>query len=92
MQFKVVRICESDALSVIPKESVRFDIDRSAEILEGEGYEVDNAGVMLIAKKEGMEITVYRNGRLMIHPIEDRERAAEIAEAFYSTIEEGRED
>ena len=91
MKFKVVGICDSAALSVVPKESVRFDLDGCAKILESEGYDVENLGVMVITTRGGREITMFKNGRLMIHPVEDKEEAADIANRFYEAIERAKE-
>lgn len=91
MNYKVVRICDSDALSVIPKESVRFDLDRCDEVLKSNGLEVENVGVMITTSLDGVEITLYRNGRLMFHPLGDKDRAGALADRFFSIISEGVE-
>lgn len=92
MKFKIMKICDSEAMSAVPQETVRFDLNRSEEILESEGYEVENAAVMLIASSGDMAITQYRNGRLMIHPVREKKRARSIADEFYSLVEKAVED
>jgi hypothetical protein len=90
MRFKVLRVCQSKALSVVPQEVVRFDLDRAAEILDRAGYIVTHSEVLVIASKQGMEITLYTNGRLMLQPVEQRDTAAALAEDFYAKIEEAK--
>lgn len=91
MNYKIVRICDSAALSVIPREPVRFDIERCGKILEAQGLEVDELGVMVTASLGGVEITLYPNGRLMLYPASDKKEAARIADQFYSLISGGIE-
>lgn len=91
MNYKIVRICDSATLSVIPREPIRFDIERCDEILQEKGHEVDNAGVMITVNMEGIDITLYPNGRLMLHPADDKEEATRIADRFYSVVLDGVE-
>ncbi len=82
MRFKVVRICNSEANTCIPLEPVRFDLDRTAEKLRELGYSVENKGLMVVASKDGVEYTVYRTGKLLIHPME-KDLAKGAADDFY---------
>jgi hypothetical protein len=92
MRFKVLRLCQSKGFSVIPQESVRFDLERSSVLLKKEGYEVDASDVMVTATVEmGLDVTLYANGRLMVQPLESKDEAQRIAEKFYSLIEGARE-
>jgi len=91
MRFKVLRVCQSKALSVVPQEAVRFDLDKAAQVLSREGYLVTHSEVLVTASKEGKEITLYTNGRLMIQPVEERDVATEMADELYAMIEEARQ-
>lgn len=91
MRYKVLRICQSDAQTVVPQEPVRFDLDRAAELLEGAGFLVTHSDVLVIAKRDRTEVTVYTNGRLMVQPTKDKEQAAAVADEIYSLIEGARE-
>lgn len=82
MRYKVVRICNSEANTCIPLEPAVFDLERTAESLSKLGYQVERKDLMLIAKKDGVEYTVYRTGKLLIHPM-SKERAKEVAAEFY---------
>lgn len=92
MKFKVERICDSEGLSIIPLEPVRFDMEKCALLLDSNKCLIENLEVMVIAALDGVEITLYRNGRLMMHPMRDKEKARALAEKFYSIIDECREE
>ena len=85
MRFKVVRICGSTANTVLPEERVTFDLKRSALQLREMDYSVIDRDVMLLATKDGIEVSIYRTGRMIIHPAE-KERAREMAEKFYHLL------
>jgi hypothetical protein len=85
MKFKVVRICGSAANTVLPEERITFDLKRSAQQLQEMDYSVLDREVMLLATKDGIEVSIYRTGRMVIHPAE-KEKAREMAEAFYGLL------
>ena len=91
MRFKLVRVCESNALAAVPQESKRYDLAEAAKALKIAGYSVDEQGVMIIARKGRAEYTLYPNGRLLFHPASDKEEAKHAAEALYSAIEKAVE-
>jgi hypothetical protein len=64
VKFKVIRLCKEDAVSVVPTEMLRYDLDRAAKLLEGSGYEVVSQGLMIIAKGSGHEIYATVEGSL----------------------------
>ncbi|MDH7508371.1 MAG: hypothetical protein QHH00_03105 [Methanomassiliicoccales archaeon] len=90
MKFKTVRLCAGDAFSVIPQEPVRFDLDQAAAILERYGMDIINPGVMIIARQNDVEMTIYTNGRLLIRPIRNREEAESIAIEIYRRLKDAR--
>ena len=91
MRFRVLRMCQSKGFSIVPREVLRFDLGKAAELLLDQGYEVTPTDVMVIAGKGGLQITLYLNGRLMVQPVESKEYASQVAESFYAGIEGARE-
>lgn len=91
VKFKVVRLCKQEAMSIAPSEIVRLDLDKAAELLEAGGYAVEKKEVMVVSKKDGDEVTLYRNGRMLISQVESKEKAKEVAEAIYAAVEGSRE-
>ena len=85
MRFKVVHLCQRSAVSAIPQESVRVDLERTAEELQERGYAVKRSEVMLEASKV-ISATIYPNGRLMIHPVHDKKEGEEIARTIYDLV------
>lgn len=90
MKFRIIRICKSDAMSAVPQTPIRFDLDRSSASLRSNGYDVQENPVMVIAKKDDIEVTLYMNGRLLVTPGTDKDSVRELAEIFYSyLVQEG---
>lgn len=92
VKFKVVRLCRQEAMSVVPTEKVRYDLERAVPLLSQAGYQVNDQGLMLIAVGGGREITLYASGRIMIAGVASKEEAGRVAEETYATVEPSRED
>ncbi|OPY33248.1 MAG: hypothetical protein A4E32_00924 [Methanomassiliicoccales archaeon PtaU1.Bin124] len=86
MKFRLIYVCKGEAVSAIPQDVIRYDLKASIPNLERDGYQVDDKDMMLIARKEGIEVTIYMNGRLMISPMKDKEWARKISEATYESL------
>ncbi|MDW5563011.1 MAG: hypothetical protein SA339_07275 [Methanomassiliicoccus sp.] len=87
VKFKVVRLCKEEAVSVVPTEMLRYDLDKAAKLLESKGYEVVSQGLMVIAKGGGHEVTLYASGRMLLSRVENKEKAGEVAKEVYATVE-----
>lgn len=85
MRFKVVRICNSEANTVIPLEHFNLDLAKTAERLGGEGFEVQDQEMMLTARKDGVEYTIYRTGKVLIHPA-PLDKAKGMAASLYTML------
>jgi hypothetical protein len=55
-------------MSSVPQEVVRYDLEKSAEVLRSKGFEVKGPGVMVRASRGGTETILYKNGRIMVSP------------------------
>ncbi len=88
LEFLAIKPCKFDAYEAVPKMKLDLDLDVCEAKLSRAGYEiVTNAGVMLTMRKDGLEITVYPHGRLLMHPIKNRDDAEAQARSLYSVIE-----
>ena len=38
VKFKVVRLCKEEAMTIVPTEIARFDLEKAADLLRGAGY------------------------------------------------------
>jgi hypothetical protein len=86
MKFRLIRVCKGEAISTIPQDVVRFDLKASIGPLKEAGYEVEDNDLMLLAKYEGVEVTIYINGRLMITPMAEKEMAKSLSDRIYSLL------
>jgi hypothetical protein len=86
MKFRVERICRSDSMSAIPMEKVRFDLARSCESLRSKGYEVESHELYLVTKVGPLDITIYGSGRVLVHPLNDKKKAKELAETVFTSL------
>ncbi len=91
VKFKVVRLCKEEAMTIVPTEIARYDLEMAAELLRKAGYSVDDKGVMVTAVSDGKEITVYSSGRMVVAGIDGKEEAGQVAEAAYAVLEPSRE-
>lgn len=87
VKFKVVRLCKQDAMSVVPSEAVRYNLEKASELLERKGYKTMMQGPMLIATSSDLEVTLYTSGRMLISRVETKEKAAAAAELVYEAVE-----
>ena len=63
-----------------------MDLEECARLLRDNGYEIlDNPGVMLVVRKE-VELTLYPHGRILMHPVKDRESAERHASKLYNAV------
>jgi len=82
MKYKVVRICNSEANTCIPLNEVRFDLEATAAKLKDLGFSAEIKGMMVKASKDGIEYSIYRTGKLLIHPME-QEKAKDAADRLF---------
>jgi hypothetical protein len=92
MNYRLIRVCKGEAMSAIPQTVVRYDLKASAAALARDGYEVEDKEVMIVARRAGIEITLYINGRLMMAPMDDKESAKRSADSFYRLLIEAKEE
>ncbi|KAF5040970.1 hypothetical protein DSECCO2_527830 [anaerobic digester metagenome] len=86
MKFRVERICRSDSMSAIPLEKVRFDLTRSCDSLRSKGYEVESHELYLVTKIGPLDLTIYGSGRVLVHPLNDKKKAKELAETVFEHL------
>ena len=81
MKFSVTRLCGGKALMAASTEMMDIDLDRAAETLSADGFtkKKNEDGLMLILEWKDMEITLYPQGKVMFHPLSEKELAIEYA-------------
>ena len=80
MRFNITRLCGGKALMASPADNMDIDLDSAAETLGEEFTVVKNeAGMMLVMSWKDMELTLYTQGKIMFHPLSDKDLAIEYA-------------
>jgi ArsR family metal-binding transcriptional regulator len=86
LEFLAVKPCKFDAYEVVPKGKVSMNLDKVEKILSRNGYEIlTNPKVMLVVRKK-VEISIYPSGRLLMHPVADRQEAERLAKELYAAL------
>jgi len=87
MRFTVTRLCGGKALMASPSDSYDLDLDKAADILKDECTIVKNeGGMMLVMSWKEMELTLYPQGKMMFHPLSDKDLAIEYATHFIGRL------
>lgn len=86
MRFTVTRLCGGKALMASSRESVDIDLDRAAEILKEIGSIKQKDDMILVMDWNDMELTVYPQGKVMFHPLSDKDLAVRYATEILEKI------
>jgi hypothetical protein len=63
-----------------PREMLCIDMDSAPAILSSVGSIGKHDDMMIVMSWKGMEVTVYPQGKVMFHPLEERETAIAYAD------------
>ena len=86
VEFLAVKPCKYDAFEAVPKGKVSIDLDVIEKVLSKNGYEIlSNPKVMLVVRKD-VEITIYPRGRLLMHPVHEKNQAERLARELYAVL------
>jgi len=72
MRYSVARLCGGKALMTSPREAVEVNIEEAVKILSESGNVAKIDDMMLVMSWKGMEVTLYSQGKIMFHPLDDR--------------------
>jgi hypothetical protein len=57
----------------VPAEELDVDLDHAAAVMEGEGCKVKTRDeMMIVVEWNGMETTIYPQGKVMFFPLKDK--------------------
>lgn len=79
MMFTITRLCGGKALMAASKDRMDLDLKRASEILSDKFTLKQLDDMMLIMSWNEMEITLYPQGKIMFHPLADKNLAVEYA-------------
>jgi len=86
MRYTVTRLCGGKALMASPRENITVDMERAYGILSKIGDMGSADDMMIVMSWRGMEVTVYSQGKVMFHPLDDRNTAVSYADEILSMI------
>ncbi len=71
------------------EKPIKVDLTKTAECLREKGYTIERLipGMILIAKIDGWETSIYPSGKIIIKLLDDIERGQEIARIVYYCAE-----
>ena len=73
MRFTTARLCGGKSLMAISADPMDIDMDRAAEEISSRGLEITQRdGMMIVFQWNGMEATLYPQGKVMFFPLEDK--------------------
>ena len=74
MKFTTARLCGGKALMAISADEMSIDTERAAARFEADGCPVSQRDEMMcVFQWNGMEVTLYRQGKVMFFPLEDKQ-------------------
>ena len=80
MKFTTARLCGGKALMAISADELDIDTVKAAERFESEGFTVmEKDDMMCVFQWNGMETTLYRQGKIMFFPLEDKQTCIKYA-------------
>ena len=73
MRFTTARLCGGKALMAVSTDEMDIDMEKAAEKFRSEGCEITQQDdMMIVFQWNGMETTLYRQGKVMCFPLEDK--------------------
>lgn len=86
MSFYLLKPCRGKAaFEAVPEYGIQLDLVRGKSDLEAHGYDVTDAGVMLVCTKENLQVSIYPSGKLLIQT-KSRENALKAANGIYAIL------
>lgn len=80
MRFTTARLCGGKALMAVSSDELDIDMESAVPKLEAMGHTVTQKDdMMIVSQWNGMEVTTYRQGKVMYFPLEDRHACIEYA-------------
>jgi len=73
MRFTTVRLCGGEALMAVSADDLNLNMEEASGRLERMGFHVKQKDeMMIIVDWNGMETTIYPQGKVMFFPLKDR--------------------
>ncbi|MBE6525475.1 MAG: hypothetical protein IJF47_06580 [Candidatus Methanomethylophilaceae archaeon] len=86
MRFAITRLCGGKALMCASRDILDLDMDKARSVLSELGPIKVDDDMMLVSEWGEMEITLYPQGKVMFHPLSEKEKAVEYATEILNKI------
>ena len=86
MRYSVTRLCGGKALMTAPRENIHIDLKNASSVLSRIGEIKSCDDMMLVFLWKEMEVTVYEQGKIMFHPLDDRNTAISYADEILGML------
>ena len=86
MRFMVTTLCGGKAQMAASKERMDLDMTKAEEVLSSMGPIKTKDEMMIVSEWNGMEVTLYPQGKIMFHPLTDKNKAVEYATDILSKV------
>lgn len=86
MRFTITRLCGGKALMAASKDPYDLDVSKIEEVMSKRGNITSKDEMMVVSQWNGMEVTVYPQGKVMFYPLDDKEKAVEYATDIITEI------
>lgn len=87
MKFTTARLCGGKALMAISADELDIDMNAAAERIVSEGFPISTKdGMMMTFQWNGMETTLYKQGKVMFFPLEDKQLCIKYATQILESL------
>ena len=87
MKFTTARLCGGKALMAISADELDIDMDAAAEKVVSEGFPISTKDDMMMTFQwNGMETTLYKQGKVMFCPLEDKQLCIKYATQILESL------
>lgn len=87
MKFTTARLCGGKALMAISADELDIDMDAAAERIVSEGFPISTKDDMMMTFQwNGMETTLYKQGKVMFFPLEDKQLCIKYATQILESL------
>lgn len=87
MKFTTARLCGGKALMAISADELDLDMDAATKKFESDGCEmITHDDMMITFRWNGMETTLYRQGKVMFFPLEDKQLCIKYATEILESL------
>ena len=86
MKFTTTRLCGGLAIMASPVQESDVDMIQAFSVLSKVGEIKEHDELMIVMSWNGMDVTIYQQGKVMFHPLSDKVKAVRLANEIIDMI------